>query len=80
MDKTQGGPCDLARRASPQIDQAFSKDGDEGLEYKATAALFGRTPPLYKKAIANFAERAHGWPMSHYARFPLLQIHAGSRS
>jgi hypothetical protein len=49
-------------------------------KYKATAALFGLTTPLYKKAIANRAERAHGPTMSHHARFQLLQIHAGSRS
>jgi hypothetical protein len=29
-------------------------------KYKATAALFGLTTPVYKKAIANRAERAHG--------------------
>jgi hypothetical protein len=49
-------------------------------EYKATAALFDLTTPLFKKAIANRAERAHGRSMSHHARFQLLQIDAGSRS
>jgi hypothetical protein len=49
-------------------------------EYKATAALFGLTTPLYQKAMANCAERAHGRSMSHHARFLLLQINAGSRS
>jgi hypothetical protein len=80
MDKTLGGPCNLARPASPQIVQAFSADGDETAKYKAIAALFERMTPLYEKAMANFAERAHGRSMSDHARFQPLQIHAGSRS
>jgi hypothetical protein len=80
MDKIRGGPHNLARPASSQIVQAFPRDGDETFKYKAIAALFDRMTPLYEKAMANLAERAHGPPMSHHARFQLLQIHAGSRS
>jgi hypothetical protein len=60
--------------------KAFRADGDETAEYKAIAALFDRMTPLYEKAMANRAERAHGPAMSHHPRFQLLQIHAGSRS
>jgi hypothetical protein len=49
-------------------------------KYKATAALFGLTAPLSKKAIANRAERAHGRFMSEHSRFQLLQNYAGRRS
>jgi hypothetical protein len=60
--------------------KAFPADGDETAKYKAIAALFDRTTPLYQKAMANRVERAHGRSMSHHARFQLLQIHAGRRS
>jgi hypothetical protein len=49
-------------------------------EYKATAAFFGLTTLLYKKAIANRTERAQGRLMSEHSRFQLLPIDAGSRS
>jgi hypothetical protein len=79
IGKYRGGPRDVARPASFQIVQAFSTDGDETAKYKAIAALFDWMTPLYEKAVANRAERAHGRLMSLHARFQLLQIHAGSR-
>jgi hypothetical protein len=52
----------------------------KAVEYKATADLFERMSRFGEKAMANWAERAHGRLMSEHARFQLLQIHAGSRS
>jgi hypothetical protein len=38
--------------------------GDEGLEYKAFAALFGQMGSIGEKTIANFVKSAQATPMS----------------
>jgi hypothetical protein len=42
----------------------MSGHGDEGLEYKAFAALFGQMRSIGEKTIANFVKSAQATPMS----------------